>query len=228
MELKKTPSKDLSSKRVEFFLIGLAISVGASLVAFSWTQYEKVTELQNIIIEEDVVIMENTVQEVKLPPPPPKEVEIEVVEDDEEIPEEQPEIDFDEIDLDTKFEQFDMDTGADEVEDTDEIFELYDVSELAEFKLGGEEGLLKFIAENTKYPEMAIENNIQGIVFLIFVVNKDGTIGDIGIGGKKLGFGLEEEAKRVIRLTSGKWKPAKQRDKAVPVRYRLPYRFQLN
>lgn len=227
MDVKKNPKKDLAEKRTDFFLIGLVFSVGLTLLAFSWTQYEKKVSLQNIIIEEDLMIMENTVQEVSTPPPPPQEVVIEVVEDDVEIPDDVPEINFDDIDLDTKFEKFDMNSSGDDAEDTDEIFEIFDVSELAEFKLGGEEGLIKFIAENTKYPDMAIENSIQGIINLVFVVNKDGTIGDIQVVGRELGFGLEKEAIRVIKMTSGKWKPAKQREKAVPVRYRLPYRFQL-
>lgn len=104
---------------------------------------------------------------------------------------------------------------------------MIEVSELAEFIHGGEMGLLQFLSQNTTYPTAAREIEIQGIVYVIFVINTDGSIGEITFGGKKLGFGLEEEVKRVIKLTSGMWKPAKQRDKEVAMRYRLPYHFKL-
>jgi protein TonB len=126
------------------------------------------------------------------------------------------------------FTQFQENALPLDSEENEEVFEIFDVSEVAVFKDGGEEGLIKFIANNVKYPEDAIKNQIEGMVNLVFVVDKKGHVKDIKIIGEKLGYGLEEEAIRVIKMTNGMWIPAKKREKNVAVRYRLPLRFQLN
>lgn len=117
--------------------------------------------------------------------------------------------------------------GQNDPSKKEEVFESFDRSNLCVFKDGGEEGLIKFIAKNTKYPKIAIENGIQGIINLVFVVDTVGNISEIKVVGKELGFGLEEEAIRVIKMTSGKWTPGKQRGVAVPVRYHIPYKFNI-
>jgi protein TonB len=222
MEVKKYDKPEVKNKRLDFFLLGLSISLGVTLFGFTYTIYDaKVEELENIIIEEDLVVMENTVQEKK-PPPPPPPPEIEVVEDDEEIEEDQPEIEENEIDQDTEIEDYE----EEEPEETNEVFEIFDVSEKASFR-GGDEGLQRFIAENITYPPMALENDMQGTVNVMFVVDKNGRVKDIAILGSTKGFGLEKEAMRVIKLTSGQWSPAKQRDKAVNMRFRIPVKFHI-
>jgi protein TonB len=224
MEVKKYSKPEVKNKRIDFFLLGLAIAVGAVLYGFTYSIYdEKPEDLQNIIIEEDLIVMDNTVQEKK-PPPPPPPPEIEVVEDDEEIEEDQPEIEENEVDQDTEMEEYEQD--EEEPEETNEIFEIFDVSEKASFP-GGDEGLQRFLGENLVFPPMAMENDIEGTVNVVFVVDKTGRVKDIAILGGKKGFGLEEEAMRVIKMTSGKWKPAKQRDNAVNMRFRMPVKFQL-
>jgi protein TonB len=224
MEVKKYSKPEVKNKRIDFFLLGLAIAVGAVLYGFTYSIYdEKPEDLENIIIEEDLIVMENTVQEKK-PPPPPPPPEIEVVEDDVEIEEDQPEIEENEVDQDTEMEEYEQD--EEELEETNEIFEIFDVSEKASFP-GGDEGLQRFLGENLVFPPMAMENDIEGTVNVVFVVDKTGRVKDIAILGGKKGFGLEEEAMRVIKMTSGKWKPAKQRDNAVNMRFRMPVKFQL-
>jgi protein TonB len=90
---------------------------------------------------------------------------------------------------------------------------------------GGEEELYKFLQKNTKYPEMARSNAIEGTVYVQFTVTKDGTIKDVkvlrGIGG-----GCDEEAIRVI-LSMPRWKPGKQNGISVPVYFNLPVKFTL-
>lgn len=112
------------------------------------------------------------------------------------------------------------------LEGNDTVFEIFDVTEIAIFQ-GGNEGLQQFIAENIKYPAKAIENDITGIVQVMFIVTSEGKVKNIQIVGKRKGYGLEEEAMRVIRLTSGMWKPAMQRDKPVDMRFRVPIAFYL-
>ena len=225
MEVKKYAKPEVRNKRVDFFLVGLFVSIAWVFFAFTYRQPPPETKvLENEIIEEDLVVMENTVQEKK-PPPPPPPPEIEVVEDDEEIEEEQPEIEDMEVDQDTEIEAYEEEE-EEEPEETNEVFEIFDVSEKASFP-GGELALRKFLAENVTYPQMAMENDMQGTVTVMFVIDKKGRVTDVKTLGGKKGFGLEQEAIRVIKKTSGMWSPAKQRDKSVNMRFRMPVKFQL-
>jgi TonB family protein len=88
---------------------------------------------------------------------------------------------------------------------------------------GGEDAFNQYLADSIRYPAAAVENSIQGRVFVTFVVEKDGSVSDArilrGIGG-----GCDEEALRVIR-NMPKWIPGKQRGKPVRVQYNLPIMF---
>lgn len=90
---------------------------------------------------------------------------------------------------------------------------------------GGDEGRLRFLTENIKYPAEAREASIQGTVYITFVVEKDGTIKDVrvlrGIGG-----GCDEEAVRVIS-SMPRWLPGKQRGKPVRVQFNMPIKFSM-
>ncbi len=110
--------------------------------------------------------------------------------------------------------------------DDQEVLELFDVSQSASFK-GGEHALMMYLAKNTRYPEIAIAEGIEGIVMLEFVVRVDGSVADLKVISKLLGYGLEEEAIRVIKSTKGKWTPATQKGEAVNVRLRQPLSFKL-
>ena len=141
-----------------------------------------------------------------------------------EIEEEQPEIEETETDDDEKIEFVEI---PEEVEETNEVFEFFQVQKKAEFK-GGQLAMQKFIAQNLVYPQLAIDENIEGRVMVQFVVNKDGSVSNIQILGKrKYGFGLEDAAKAVVKKMSGMWTPALQRDKPVNMRFRLPVKFEL-
>ena len=102
-----------------------------------------------------------------------------------------------------------------------EIFKV--VEEMPEFP-GGAGKLLEYIGKNIKYPMMARESDIQGKVFVQFVVEPDGNISHVqvlrGIGG-----GCDEEAVRVVE-SMPKWKPGKQRGAPVRVQYMVPIVFK--
>ncbi|WP_343673396.1 energy transducer TonB [Chitinophaga sp.] len=91
---------------------------------------------------------------------------------------------------------------------------------------GGEEALLKFLHDNVNYPRVAQENEIQGIVSVQFVVDKQGNISDVKTIGAVKGGGLEEESIRVVKKMP-KWKPGKQNGEAVSVQFNLPVRYTL-
>jgi periplasmic protein TonB len=99
------------------------------------------------------------------------------------------------------------------------------VEEQPTFPGGGEAALLKYLQSNIKYPAMARENGIEGIVYATFVVDKDGKIRDAKILRGK-GAGLDEEALRVVR-TMPDWKPGRQNGRNVAVQFNLPINFKL-
>ncbi len=74
------------------------------------------------------------------------------------------------------------------------------------------------------YPEAALENGTQGTVVLKFVVEKDGSIGEIVVV-RGIGSGCDEEAVRVLRA-AGKWEPAKENGKAVRCYFTLPVKYR--
>ncbi|MBP7497127.1 MAG: energy transducer TonB [Bacteroidales bacterium] len=98
------------------------------------------------------------------------------------------------------------------------------VEQMPEFP-GGTEEMVKYIQSNVKYPQLARETNIQGKVYVTFVVTKDGRISNVkvlrGIGG-----GCDDEAVRVIK-SMPTWKPGKQNGIAVPVQFSIPVNFTL-
>ncbi len=104
-----------------------------------------------------------------------------------------------------------------------EIFRV--VEQKPEFE-GGEAGLLKYVAENVKYPAMARENGIEGKVIVQFVVDEAGNVSQANVL-RGIGGGCDQEALRVVSTMSGKWKPGKQRGRPVKVWFTLPINFKL-
>lgn len=92
--------------------------------------------------------------------------------------------------------------------------------------IGGMKAFGKYLAENMRYPNTAVRAGIQGRVFVVFVVNKDGDITEAKLV-KGIGFGCDEEALRVVNQMP-KWNAGKQNGKAVRVRFTLPIVFRLD
>lgn len=99
------------------------------------------------------------------------------------------------------------------------------VEEQPEFP-GGTQAMWDFLGRHIKYPETASKANVQGRVFLSFVVTETGETEDIMIL-KGIGYGCDAEAIRVLKLFP-KWKPGKQNGAPVNVKYNLPINFQLD
>jgi len=102
----------------------------------------------------------------------------------------------------------------------EEIFTM--VEEMPSFP-GGEDSLYKYLGMNIRYPLAAKSNGIQGIVYVTFVISKNGSVKDVkllrGIGG-----GCDEEAIRVVQEMPN-WNPGKQRGKNVNVQINMPIKF---
>lgn len=99
------------------------------------------------------------------------------------------------------------------------------VQEMPEFE-GGDAGLMKFISQHIVYPSLARELNVQGTVYVSFVVNEVGNVEQVKII-KGIGFGCDEEVSRVMSKIP-KWKKVGKNDgRAVKVRYNVPVSFKL-
>ena len=215
MEPKKNPEISLEKKKGLFFQIGLVVTLVIVLGAFEWKSYEKVDynlgQLNLDDLEEEIIPI--TRQEITPPPPPPPEV-IVIVEDIVEI--------VDEAKIET--------TESDEMvaieieEESDEEFFMV-VENMPEFP-GGDAGLMKYIQKNVKYPPIAKEYNITGKVFVSFIVDKSGSVSDVKIA-RGVDKSLDAEALRVVKSLP-KYKPGKQRGKAVRVMFTIPINFTLN
>ena len=104
----------------------------------------------------------------------------------------------------------------------DSIYQIVD--EMPQYP-GGEKAMMEYVAKNVKYPQEAKDKEIQGRVFVSFVVEKDGSVSTVkvlrGIGG-----GCDEEAVRVVS-SMPKWKPGIKDGKPVRVSYMMPLNFKL-
>ena len=99
------------------------------------------------------------------------------------------------------------------------------VEEKPSFQGGDANQFSKWVNSRLVYPEIAKENGVQGRVTLQFTVEKDGSVTKVKVL-RGVDPSLDKEAVRVVSM-SPKWKPGKQRDRAVPVTYTFPVIFQL-
>ena len=88
---------------------------------------------------------------------------------------------------------------------------------------GGIEALYKFLQDNIQYPQLALENGIEGKVYVTFVVEEDGSITNPRLL-RDIGGGCGQEAIRVVKMMP-KWTPGKLQGKPVRVQFNLPVSF---
>jgi TonB family protein len=89
--------------------------------------------------------------------------------------------------------------------------------------VGGKKEMYNFIKNNLVIPEEAKKAKVSGMVFVRFIVEKDGKITNPKII-KGLGHGCEDAAKNVI-MSMPAWKPGIHEGKVVRVYHSLPIAF---
>ena len=226
MEVKKSPKADLEGKKSTWLLVGYVVVLAFMFVAFEWTQRDvKIDTSQavaDVVFEEEIIPITETPEQAAPPPPEaPKVAELlEIVDDKADIEETTTIINEDnQARVEVKYVPVQV---VEEEPEEQQIFQV--VEEMPEFP-GGMAECLKFISKNIKYPTIAQENGIQGRVNIQFVVNQDGSIVD-PVVMRTVDPYLDKEALRVIKMMP-KWKPGKQRGKAVRVKYTVPVTFKL-
>ena len=225
MQVKKSEKASLENDKLIYVLMGLVFVLSLVYVALEWTEREvtkyEVTDT-DFLFEEEVEIQQ-TSQETPPPPPPPAVQEVEVLN----VVEDNVETESIEVNAeDDKAEEVVIAAPVEApVEEEEEEVVFVVVESMPEFP-GGQQALFKYLSENVKYPVIAQENGIQGRVICQFVVNKDGSIVDVEVVRSGGDASLDKEAIRVIK-SMPKWKPGKQRGKAVRVKYTVPVNFKL-
>lgn len=87
--------------------------------------------------------------------------------------------------------------------------------------------LFKMIGKELRYPFVAMITETQGKVLVEFTILQTGELGNIHVVSKKLGYGLEDEALRVIHLSSPFWLPLTTEGMPINTKFRIPIRFSL-
>lgn len=87
-------------------------------------------------------------------------------------------------------------------------------------------GLETYIVNNIVYPEDAVDNGVEGTVFVMFTIDENGKVGNAKTSGSAFGYGLEDEAVRVVKSMSA-WTPGMNKGKKVNAWYTLPITFKL-
>jgi TonB family protein len=90
---------------------------------------------------------------------------------------------------------------------------------------GGQDAMMKYLAEQIKYPEEARKNKEQGNVFVSFVIDKSGAVRNAEIK-RGVSATIDAEAIRVVSNMPA-WRPAENKGEKVSVQYVLPIAFRL-
>lgn len=215
---RKKDNVDLRNYYNVYLQVGLAITLLTMIVMFranldfgGGVDFE-ITEQETIEMEEVV----QTEQQAKPPPPPRPPVPVEVP-NDEIIDDSDLNLDAS-LDLDMALDLPPPPPAAKKVEEEEP--EIFLVVEQDPELIGGLEGLQRSI----RYPEIARKAGIEGRVFVQFVVDEKGNVID-PVVTRGIGGGCDEAALDAVR--KAKFKPGKQRGRAVKVQYSLPVTFRL-
>jgi protein TonB len=229
MEIKKSEKASLENKRLLFTEIGLVVALLIVYLGFNWSSKDaKVAVLEDttqVVAEEEMIAIQN-----ELPPPPPEAPSIPFLSDVIDNVEDDIKLDDDLfINLEDNNQAIEIqdykeaEVEEEEVEEEAIPFQL--VEQKPSFNGGDANEFSKWVNSRLVYPEIAKENGVQGRVTLQFTVEADGRVTNVRVL-RGVDESLDKEAVRVVS-SSPKWKPGKQRDRAVKVTYTFPVIFQL-
>lgn len=228
MEIKKNDNVNLEKSKGIFLQLGIVIVLALCLIAFEWSSGSREdnpfdTGGDDVIEEEMIPITEMEEQQPETPPEIPKVTDIfDIVEDNVAIDHEVL-FEDDEADFDDEIQMYDFEVTEEQEEEEEEIFVV--VEDMPTFRGGDVNKFREWVQQRIKYPQIAAENGIQGKVFIMFVVEPDGSVSNVTIM-RGVDPALDQEAQRVVQ-TSPKWSPGKQRGAPVRVRFSITVNFQL-
>lgn len=233
---KKSWHADLEHLKSLFVEIGLIVSLG--IVLFSLELNFRPKEKSSVVAKEEYSMEEEMVpitrqqesQELQLPKVVTHSDILNIVDDDVEL-----EVELEIFDTEiSEDESVDMNvvwnTPAEEEEEEETIFIVVEDMpifrpDICKTEQEGKVELMKFIADEIKYPISAAESGITGRVYVIFVVSTTGKVTDIKVL-RGVHPALDKEAVRVISELPD-FSPGMQRGKPVKVQYSVPINFVL-
>jgi protein TonB len=227
METKKSAKANLEKRKIYFLEIGLILALGLCFAAFEWSEPE---------ISDNQISLNTGYLELDSDIEPPVHINPPEFQKPKIIPEKLTVVD-DEKDVDTTFDyvipgddfdqDFDFSTQFEKIEIPEEKTDPIPVSQVPTKPIfpGGDAAMLKFFADNMRYPALAKELNISGKVFVYFVVGTDGNVCDVSIV-QSLDPEIDKEAIRVVSILP-KWTPGKKGITPVPVSFIIPINFKL-
>lgn len=234
MKDRKTEKANLEKRKGLFFQVGLVLTLTLVLVLFNWRSYEEAAE---VWMMDDVVFnMEEIPITVRPPEPPPTPPAappdvLTIVED---------EIEIEEITLESTELTEDTEIALIEevAEQTDEVFSFINVENQPVFpgcenepdensrRMCFDRHLAQFARRNHTYPEIMRQMGAQGKSIVEFVIQKDGSIGNVRIIRSSGYDDLDREAMRIVKLLP-KLTPAKVGGRPVKMMYSLPIEARL-
>ena len=227
MEIKKTPKADLENKKSLFLMVGLVIALGITGIALSMSSKPVADEYKPPKKETtEVEQIDNSRQDMQEQQPEVEKAKVQVITDVLNI------VSNDQkIDTNVAFIEDPDDFGEFEIviEEKEEVIEEEEIfvnaEEMPTFQGGDLSKFRNWVQSNVRYPQIALENGIQGNVVIKFVVEKDGKLSNIQVL-QSPDKTLSDAAVAVLQR-SPKWKPGKQRNKPVRVTYTLPVSFKI-
>ena len=228
MELKKSDKANLEKRKTLFLELGFVIALSLVWAAMEYKSSPRGANSayagSGEMIEEEIIpITRPEVQQAPPPPAAPSEI-LKLVADEITL-----DMDFQidvEADLDTEVAPRDFkDTGPriDEVIE-EELYTL--VEDMPKFQGKDYNTFRDWIAKNLNYPDIALENGVSGRVYIKFIVNSQGEVGNVVVARSSGDTSLDNEAVRVIS-SSPKWTPGSQQGKAVRVEFLFPVLFRI-
>ena len=237
MELKKNPKANVGRNSSLYFAVGLNVMLLLTYLGLEYKTYDTETTKIDMLMLDEQFDEDIPITTINIPPPPPpKQVVTEaitIVEDVDDVEEtvvESTEIGQDDIIVDV------VSVEEVEVEEVEEDIEVpFAVIERVpqfpgckgtndELRACFQAKMQEHLQKHFRYPNAAADLNIQGRVFVFFLIDKNGVVSKIkSRGPDQL---LETEAERIIGLLP-KMIPGKQRNKSVGVPYSIPINFKL-
>ncbi len=233
MRAKKNSEADLNTtrKRIGYTTVGLIAALSITLLGFEWRKGEiALPELQTFNKESlgGETVTDHGLRPPKAPEPPKPPPPV------------KPPVDSFIIVADTAIESdvtfaFSLDSIIEWSEPEPEIVldnnrgePVKTVSRKAEYECGGEKEIKDWLSQNISYPQIAAYANMEGRVFVQFVVEMDGSISNVKAIGKVPHPSLAKEAVDKVKKLPCLWKPGELNGVEVRSYFKLPVLFRLN
>lgn len=227
MRNMKNQKSNLKFKHT-FFLIGINIALGSILALFNWTMVQGKANLEDpkevgTYFPPDYRFKEEPTNDNKKVVTSKRTDTYKISDNLDDTPKDDPDLTTNKKGISNldSFLKYNQDDGGPikmaDVEDKT-IYKGLD----AEF-IGG--SFQSFVQNQINIPGIAKEVGLVGNVTVEFVVEKDGSISNLLIVTPKerwMGYGAEQACVNVVKLSSGKWRPAKVNNKPVRTLFRLP------